>query len=123
VIKAFHPDPLTAPLWLIESGHLVFLKENREMARGMSAEAVKTGQLIAPILQFGLPILIGDVDQAFAKIAALEGTGDRKYIYPELLFSREAAEFRQDPRFTQLTKDMGLDDYWALFGLPDHLQK
>ena len=123
VIKAFHVDPLTAPLWLIESGHLVFLEENREMAKELSAVAENTGQLIAPVLQVGLPIFIGDVDQTFEKIAALEGTGDRKYIYPELLFSREATEFRQDPRFNQLTKDMGLDDYWALFGLPDYLKK
>jgi hypothetical protein len=116
-------DPLTAPLWLIESSHLVFLEENREMAKSLSAEAEKTGQTIAPILQFGLYILISDVDQAFKKFAELEGTVDRKFIYPQILFSREAAEFRQDPRFAQLTKDMGLDDYWALFGLPDYLKK
>lgn len=123
VIKAFHVDPLTAPLWLIESGHLVFLEENREMAKELSAEAEKNGQSIAPILQLGLPILIGDVDQAYEKFAALEGTAKRKYIYPELLFSIEAIEFRQDPRFNPLTNDMGLDDYWALFGLPDYLKK
>ena len=119
VIKAFHVDPLTAPLWLIESGHLVFLEENREMAIALSAEAEKAGQSIAPALELGLHILIGDVDQAFEKFATLEGTADRKYIYPELLFSIEATEFRQDPRFKQLTKDIGLDDYWALYGLPD----
>jgi len=120
IMEAIHADLPGKPKWLIEQGHQVFLQDNRELAIKLSREANRDGVSVTPELRLGLSILIGDVEHAFQVFSELEASSGRKYIYPEFLFSREALAFRQDARFKLLTKDMGLDDYWHLFGPPDY---
>lgn len=119
VIEALHPDPNTKPDWLIENAHWVFLPENRAQALDMALKADHENRFITPLLQFGLWILIGGIDQAYSSFAKISH-GHSQYLYFEFMFAREAAEFRADSRFDKLTKETGLKQYWALFGKPDY---
>jgi len=122
VIDALHPDPATKPEWAIENAHLLFLPENREMAVKLVTEAAKKGPLVVPQFIFGLWILIGGVDQAYETFNQFSGTPNSKHLYIQFLFAREGTAFREDARFRKLTKDIGLEAYWELFGEPDFLK-
>ena len=72
-----------------------------------------------PRLEFGLWILVGGIDEAYETFTAFRDT-TRQYLQLEFVFTEEAREFRQDPRFEKLAKEIGWQEYWQKFGGPDN---
>jgi TolB-like protein/DNA-binding winged helix-turn-helix (wHTH) protein/tetratricopeptide (TPR) repeat protein len=120
IMEAIHPDQRTKPEWLIRNGEWVFLPEKREEALALAIEAEQKDQLIKPLMQFGLWILIGGIDQAYQRFEQFAGNDNRKYLHPEFIFAREGFEFRDDKRFGKLAKKIELTEYWKIYGEPDY---
>ena len=68
--------------------------------------------------RIGMWIMLGAIDEAYGTFAAYQDT-TRQNLQLELVFTEEAREFRQDPRFSDLAEDVGWEDYWKRFGGPD----
>jgi TolB-like protein/DNA-binding winged helix-turn-helix (wHTH) protein len=107
------------PDWLIDNADTFFLKENRKEATALALQAQKEGRLIKPQLEFGLWILIGNMDQAYDTFTAFRGN-QMQFLQLEFIFAEEGREFRQDSRFEKLAKEIGWQEYWQKFGGPDH---
>ncbi|MEH6606394.1 MAG: winged helix-turn-helix domain-containing protein [Pseudomonadales bacterium] len=122
IIDAIHKDTESKPAWLIDNADQIFLPENRDWALNLANKAETEKRLIMPQLEFGIWILMGGLDQAYETFSQLAGQ-DRKYQYLEFIFAEEARDFRDDSRFTTLTKMIGLHDYWQEFGEPDYLKE
>ena len=62
---------------------------------------------------------LSDRDLAFEAIAIALEQGS--YIHFEAWWddTEAATLFRRDPRFSELVKEMGLEEYWREFGWPD----
>jgi len=121
VLANIHADSGDTPDWLLQLGYRAFLPENRQkvvaLATGAGRELPQK-----PNLQFGFWVLLGAIDQAYQNFYQYADGPERLYLYPEFLFSREAADFRRDPRFRELTRKIGLEEYWVQFGGPDYLR-
>jgi tetratricopeptide (TPR) repeat protein len=118
VMAAFHRDLPVSPDWLIENADTLFLKENREWAKEQAMQALEDGRFGLPRLEFGLWVLIGANDQAYESLAAIQFSA-RQYLQLEVVFIEEARDFRADSRFEKLSKDIGWQEYWKLYGGPD----
>jgi hypothetical protein len=70
------------------------------------------------MFEFALWITVGGIDQAYERFNALR-KNHHQYLQMEFVFSEEGREFRQDSRFEQLTADIGLQEYWDIYGDPD----
>jgi TolB-like protein/DNA-binding winged helix-turn-helix (wHTH) protein/tetratricopeptide (TPR) repeat protein len=119
VMAALHRGMAGAPDWLTENADTVFLKENRKATLAMAMQAQKERRLVLPRLEFGLWILIGGIDQAYETFAAFRDS-NRQFLQLEFVFTEDAREFRQDPRFAKLAKEIGWQEYWKAFGGPDN---
>jgi len=109
------PNP---PLWLIESADILFHPENRDEALKRIIQAKQEENFSMPPIEFGLWIVAGGIDQAYETFNAFQKIAPQ-YLQMELIFSEEGTAFRQDPRFEQLTEDIGLREYWDIYGGPD----
>lgn len=118
VMAAFHRGLPNSPDWLIENAETVFLKENRKSALEIALRAKAEGRFALPRLEFELWVMIGANDQAYAAFDALKNS-NKPYLHLEFLFTEEAREFREDPRFDQLSREVGWQDYWKKYGGPD----
>jgi TolB-like protein/DNA-binding winged helix-turn-helix (wHTH) protein/tetratricopeptide (TPR) repeat protein len=119
VMAAFHRGLPETPDWLIDNAETLFLKENRKEATAMAQQAKNEGRSLMPRLEFGLWILLGDMDQAYETFANFRDTNPQ-FLHLEFIFTAEAREFRQDSRFKKLAKEIGWQDYWQKFGGPDN---
>lgn len=120
VMDVIHSDPSTRPERLLELGAEAFRPENHQRAIGLVEAEMEQGKMLALPLQMGFWILMEAMDQAFDIFHRFADTPNARHLYPEFMFSREAKKFRQDPRFRNLTRRMGLDTYWSQFGQPDY---
>jgi len=118
IIAAIHQGFPNPPLWLIEDSDTLFRPENRDAALQAAIQAKQEGSFSVPSIEFGLWIVVGGVDQAYAMFNALKDIAPQ-YLQLEFVFSEEGTEFRQDSRFEQLTGDIGLQEYWDTYGGPD----
>ena len=85
----------------------------------IAMQAKREGKFSRPSIEFGLWIAIGGVDQAYETFYALHDSYPH-FLHLEFIFTDEAREFREDPRFEQLAKDIGWKEYWQTFGGPDN---
>ena len=118
IIAAMHQGFPNPPVWLIEDSDSLFRPENRDAALQAAIQAKQEGSFSMPSLEFGLWLLVGGIDQAYDTFNALQEIAPQ-YLHMEFIFSEEGTEFRQDPRFEQLTEDIGLQEYWDTYGGPD----
>ncbi len=117
-MAAFHRDSPNPPIWLIEHADTVFFPGNRDEGLKMAMLAKQEGSFSTPRVEFALWIAVGGIDQAYETFNAWQEI-DPQYLQMEFVFSEEGREFRQDPRFKQLTADIGLQEYWDTYGAPD----
>jgi TolB-like protein/DNA-binding winged helix-turn-helix (wHTH) protein/tetratricopeptide (TPR) repeat protein len=118
IMAALHRDAPNPPTWLIEHADTVFLPGNRDEALKMAMLAKNEGSFSTPSFEFGLWIAVGGIDQAYERFNAVR-ENHHQYLQMEFVFSEEGREFRQDSRFEQLTADIGLQEYWDIYGDPD----
>lgn len=118
VMAAFHRGTPASPDWLIENADTVFLKENRKMALELALQARQEGRFGLSGLEFGLWVLIGANDQAYANFTALQNSAPQ-YLQLEVVFIEEARDFREDSRFRNLAREIGWEEYWNKYGGPD----
>jgi TolB-like protein/DNA-binding winged helix-turn-helix (wHTH) protein/tetratricopeptide (TPR) repeat protein len=118
VVSAFHRGSQHSPDWIIDHAESLFAPENRETAQALARQAVSEGRTPLPRFEFGMWIMLGAIDEAYGTFAAYQDT-TRQNLQLELVFTEEAREFRQDPRFSDLAEDVGWEDYWKRFGGPD----
>ncbi len=118
IMSAFHQGLPESPAWLIDNADTFFLEKNRKQSTQLALQAVKQGHPIMPRLEFGLWILLGANDQAFATFEKLR-ISNPHYLQLEFVFAEESREFRDDPRFKRLAQDIGWQKYWETFGEPD----
>jgi len=118
IMSAFHQGLPESPAWLIDNADTFFLEKNRKQSTQLALQAVKQGHPIMPRLEFGLWILLGANDQAFATFEKLR-ISNPHYLQLEFVFADESREFRDDPRFKRLAQDIGWQKYWETFGEPD----
>ncbi len=118
IIAAIHQGFPNPPLWLIEDSDTLFRPENRDVILQAAIQAKQEGSFSVPQIEFGLWIVVGGVDQAYAMFNALKDIAPQ-HLQLEFVFSEEGTEFRQDSRFEQLTEDIGLQEYWDTYGGPD----
>jgi len=118
VITAVHRGSRNPPNWIIENTETVFQSEDREAVLAMARQAKQDGQFSRPFIEFSLWIAIGGVDDAYQTFNAMRETS-HQYLHLEFIFAREGSEFRQDPRFEQLSEDIGWQEYWQIYGGPD----
>ena len=71
-----------------------------------------------PWLEFGLWVLLGDMDRAYETFHTFSESMPQ-YLQLEFLWSEEGREFRRDSRFDDLAREIGWQDYWETFGGPD----
>ena len=77
--------------------------------------AAAAGQISPKYFQATL-LLAGDADGAMQ--ASFDLLDDRLNLEVEFLFACEAAILRQHPRFGELLRHIGLDEYWDVHGWP-----
>ena len=118
IMAAIHRDSPNPPLWLIESADTLFLPGNHDKVLQAAIKAKQDGSFSAPFIEFGLWIVVGGIDQAYATFNTLRDIAPQ-YLQMEFIFSEEGTEFRQDSRFEQLTEEIGLQEYWGIYGGPD----
>jgi len=118
VMAAVHRGSPNPPNWIIVNADEVFLSEDRGAVLEMARLAKQEGRFSRPFIEFSLWIAIGDIDNAYQAFNALRDTSPN-YLHLEFIFTREGTEFRQDPRFEQLTEDIGWQEYWQTYGGPD----
>jgi len=118
IMAALHHNSPNPPTWLIEHADTVFLPGNRDEGLKMAMLAKQEGNFSIPRFEFALWITVGGIDQAYERFNALRES-KHQYLQLEFVFSEEGREFRQDPRFEQLTADIGLQEYWDTYGDPD----
>jgi TolB-like protein/DNA-binding winged helix-turn-helix (wHTH) protein len=118
ILAAYHRGMTQSPDWLIENVDTLFLKKNRKMSRKMAQEGIENGEGISPMLEFGLWVLLGDMDRAYETFHTFSESMPQ-YLQLEFLFSEEGREFRKDSRFDDLAVEIGWQDYWETFGGPD----
>jgi TolB-like protein len=87
----------------------------RAAAMAALNDATRTGDLSARY-RFAASVLLGDLDGAMD--LAFPMVADPLAFDLEFLFSREAASFRQHPRFPDLVHAIGLDQHWRAYGWP-----
>jgi len=118
IFDALYRDEPDKPRWLLRNAGAVFAPDRREEALAVAREAMSHGRIITPRLEFGLWILLGGMDEAYSAFERLRGSNPQ-YLQLEFVFTDEAAEFRRDPRFKRLARDIGWQAYWDRFGGPD----
>jgi len=118
VFAALHRGIPNPPTWLIESADSMFQLENRDSILEMAIKAKQDDRFSRPFIEFCLWIGVGGIDQAYQTFYAMRDSYPQ-FLQLEFLFSEEASEFRQDPRFDQLKEDIGWREYWDIYGGPD----
>ena len=118
IMAAIHQGFPNPPLWLIEDSDTLFHPENRDAALQAAIQAKQEGSFSMPPIEFGLWILVGGIDQAYETFGMMREIAPQ-YLQMEFIFSKEGTEFRQDSRFEQLAEDIGLREYWDIYGGPD----
>ena len=118
IFNALYRDEPNKPEWLLRDVGAVFAPDRREQALAMARQARSDDRVITPRLEFGLWILLGGRDEAYDAFYRLRGSNPQ-YLQLEFVFTEEAAEFRRDPRFDRLARDIGWRAYWDRFGGPD----
>jgi TolB-like protein/DNA-binding winged helix-turn-helix (wHTH) protein len=118
IFSALYRDEVDKPGWLLQDVGAVFAQDQRKRALSAAREARSQGQVILPRLEFGLWILLGGIDEAYETFERLSGSS-RHYLQLEFVFTDEGTEFRRDPRFEQLAREIGWHSYWDRFGEPD----
>ena len=118
IMAAIHQGFPNPPLWLIEDSDTLFHPENRDAALQAAIQAKQEGSFSMPPIEFGLWILVGGIDQAYETFSLMQEIAPQ-YLQMEFIFSKEGTEFRQDSRFEQLAEDIGLREYWDIYGGPD----
>ncbi|MGV6806910.1 MAG: winged helix-turn-helix domain-containing protein [bacterium] len=114
-------NPPGRPQWLVATDDLNFLHADKPKALRLAKAAQAEGDAISPTLEFGMWMVVGGVDETFEFIDRYADTNNRKLIHLEMLFAKEGEAMRKDRRFKALVDRIGLTDYWATFGEPDHL--
>ena len=118
ILAALFQNAPNPPLWLIDSADTLFRPGNRDEALQRIIQAKQEESFSMPPIEFGLWLLVGGVDQAYATFNTMREIAPH-YLQMEFIFSAEGAEFRQDSRFKKLTEDIGLQEYWDIYGGPD----
>jgi len=118
IMATIHQGLPNPPLWLIEGPDTMFSPENRDATLQAAIQAKQEGSFATPLIEFGLWIVVGGIDQAYATFNALVHIAPQ-FLPMEFIFSKEGTEFREDSRFEQLAEDIGLQEYWDTFGGPD----
>ena len=118
ILAAIHQGSPKPPLWLIEGADTLFLPGNHDMALQAAIQAKQEGSFSIPQIEFGLWLVVGGIDQAYEAFNTMRDIAPQ-YLQIEFIFSEEGAEFRRDSRFEQLTEDIGLQEYWDIYGGPD----
>jgi TolB-like protein/DNA-binding winged helix-turn-helix (wHTH) protein len=118
ILAALFQNSPNPPTWLIESAESLFNPENRERALEMAIQAKQGGSFAIPPIEFGLWLLVGGIDQAYETLQTMREFAPQ-YLQMEFIFSAEGNEFRQDSRFEQFAEDIGLQEYWGIYGGPD----
>lgn len=77
------------------------------------------------IARWHVEVWAGDLDAAYASVRSVidensleNGTGSGNYLAPDWWFAN-ASDFRKDPRFSELVRDVGLLSFWQQHGWPD----
>ena len=118
IMAAIHQGFPNPPLWLIEDSDTLFHPENRDAALQAAIQAKQEGSFSMPRIEFSLWVLVGGIDQAYETFGVMREIAPQ-HLLMEFIFSKEGTEFRQDPRFEQLAEDIGLQEYWDIYGGPD----
>ena len=118
VLAAIHRGSPNPPDWLIENVDTALLPENRKKTLAMANQAKKEGRLSKPFIEFGLWVAVGGIDQAYETFDAFRETAPQ-FLQLEFILADEGREFRQDPRFAKLAREIGWEEYWKTFGGPD----
>jgi len=118
IMAAVHRDAPNPPIWLIEHADTVFGPGNRDAGLEIATLAKQEGSFSILPFEFGLWIVVGGIDQAYETFNALRKTFPQ-FLQIEFVFSEEGHEFREDSRFKQLNSDIGLREYWDIYGAPD----
>jgi TolB-like protein/DNA-binding winged helix-turn-helix (wHTH) protein len=118
ILAALFQSSPNPPLWLIESADSLFNPENRDRALEMAIQAKQEGNFAIPQIEFGLWLLVGGIDQAYETLHTMREFAPQ-YLQMEFIFSAEGTEFRQDSRFEPFVEDIGLQEYWDIYGGPD----
>jgi hypothetical protein len=88
--------------------------ETKRRAATATLDARRSGMGVREALLY--LAAVGAVDEAYDLMEPAAGAG---WILTESLWSVWAEPLRRDPRFTELTRSVGLLDYWQLHGPPD----
>ena len=118
ILAALHRGIPNPPNWIIADPETVFQSEDRKAVLEMARQAKQEGRFSRSSIEFSLWIAIGGIDDAYRTFYAQRNTTPQ-YLHLEFIFSKEATRFRQDPRFEQLAKDIGWQEYWETYGGPD----
>jgi len=118
ILAALFQNSPNPPLWLIESVDVLFSPGNHDDALKRVIQAKKEENFSMPLIEFGLWIVAGGIDQAYETFNVYREIAPQ-YLQMELVFSEEGRAFREDSRFEQLTEDIGWQEYWDIYGGPD----
>jgi TolB-like protein/DNA-binding winged helix-turn-helix (wHTH) protein/tetratricopeptide (TPR) repeat protein len=118
ILSALYRDEVDKPAWLLQDVGAVFAPDQRKTALAAAREARSHAQVILPRLEFGLWVLLGGIDEAYDTFNRLSGSA-RNYLQLEFVFTDEGTDFRHDPRFERLAREIGWRSYWDRFGGPD----
>ncbi len=91
--------------------------EARRRALMSAADAWHSGEL-SPRFYFGVSLLMNAPESGLAVTNELLRDGGFTAVV-EGLFLPEAKEMRAEPAFFTLVEEVGLDSYWARYGVPD----
>jgi TolB-like protein/DNA-binding winged helix-turn-helix (wHTH) protein/tetratricopeptide (TPR) repeat protein len=118
IFNALYRDVPDKPEWLLQNVGAVFAPDRRKDALAAARLARSGGQAIQPRLEFGFWVLLGGMDEAYDAFDRFRAQ-NRQYLQLEFVFTDEGSEFRHDPRFERLARDIGWRAYWDRFGGPD----
>jgi DNA-binding winged helix-turn-helix (wHTH) protein/tetratricopeptide (TPR) repeat protein len=94
--------------------------QSRQRSLDAAEEAWQSNE-ISPTFYFGVPMLLGDSKRSITALNQLLNQGFLTDAV-EGLFISEMRETRADPAFINLVRELGLDAYWKVYGLPDVCQ-
>jgi TolB-like protein/DNA-binding winged helix-turn-helix (wHTH) protein/Flp pilus assembly protein TadD len=116
VIHTLYQGSGVDPAWMMDNIAAISASDPDDDLVDDAEAAVERGEVL-PRLQLGLWLYLQQPEKAYDTILAL--SRQKKHIDMELLFTQEAASFRDSGEFSDLAENTGLEAFWENWRGPD----